>query len=151
MPYANWEALIARYPEFNKLGGNQEVNSSYIHPAERELDSRLGIFFTVPFSSNNYTATDLTLEIVYARYYQTLNPDKAELKQKYIDSRITALISGNAAMIASSGGVIGAIEGATGIAYSNTMSYHPVFGMGDIADFHADSAQLTYEEDVRGF
>lgn len=150
MSYATWEDVVGRYKELNKLGGDTEVNSSLIYPAEKYIDTRLGKYFTVPFSSNNYTAKDLTIEVVYWRYYQTINKEKAELKKAAIDEIIDALIDGSAVMATTSGS-LDASASISGVGYSNTMSYHPVFGIGDIREFHPDSAQLYNEENTRDY
>lgn len=150
MSYADWGDLVGRYPQLEKLGGSVEVNSVHLHGAERELDSRLAPYYTTPFSSNNYTATDLTIELAFIRYYEAVKPDWAEKKIERTSMRIDALIEGKATMVTNSGGTILPANASGGAIYSNTKDYHPTFGLGDIENMQVSSAQLLDEEDARG-
>lgn len=149
--YATWEDLINRYPAMEALGGSAEVNSSYIHGAERELESALGAFYTIPFSSNNYTATDLTLELAYIRYYESVKPDWAEKKMEHFEKRIEKLIAGTMVMSVSSGDAVLSVSNPGGAAMSTTQDYHPTFGVGATIDMLVSSGQLLDEADERGW
>lgn len=147
--YATWNQLVERYPSMEKIGGSAEVNSAWIHAAERELESVLGNNYTVPFSSNNYTATDLSIELTYIRYYESVNPDWAEKKIEHFEKRIEALIAGTMVMMTTSGGSVTLSSGPGGAFMSTTEAYHPTFGVGDILDMAVSSGQLTDEESAR--
>jgi len=147
--YASWDQLVERYPGMAKLGGSVEVNSSFIHAAERELESALGNYYTIPFSSNNYTATDLTIELAFIRYYESHKPDWAEKKIEHFEKRIEKLIAGTMTMITTSGGAVELSSGPGGALGSTTETYHPTFGVGAIEDMLVSSGQLLDEEDAR--
>lgn len=146
--YATWDQLIDRYPELSVKGGATKVNSSVIHGAERELDSRLARAFTTPFSSNNYTATDLTLELCYIRIFENKTPEKVEKKCERVDRRIENLLTGLDVMLTTSGDTI-STTGGGGAVYSTTEDYHPTFGMDDIEYMSISSDQIDAEEDAR--
>lgn len=146
--YANWDDLVDRYPDMNKVGGATEVNTSIMHSAERELDSRLGRAFITPFSSNNYTATDLTIELAYIRYWESRKPQLVEKKCERIDMRIDRLLNGLDVMLTTSNDTISS-AGGNGVAYSTTEDYHPTFGLDDIEYMEISSLQLDDEEGAR--
>ena len=122
------------------------VESAYIHFAEAELDRRLGPYFTVPFSSDNVTATDLSIDLTYAKIIIFDDPKKYEAIMGHVDAVIGDLIMGDAAMITTGGDQVTTLVG--NAAWSNTASYHSAFGMGDFTLFQVDSSQ-QYDEDAR--
>lgn len=148
MPYATYEDLINRYPALDDIGGSIDINSSHIHYAEVMLNSRLGQYYTLPFSSNNLTAKDLTIDLVYIRYYETVKKEWAATKQKSLDKFIDGLISGDFVMVTTSHDVIQK-DSSRSTMWSNTEDYHPIFGVGDIEDMHVSSARLWDEENAR--
>lgn len=148
--YANWNDLISRYPQFETVGGSKVVNSSHIYAAEVEVDERLGPYYTTPFSSNNYTATDLTLELVFIRHYESNKPAWVEKKMERTSMRFDALIAGTSFMVTTSGDSVIPINAGSGAFYSNTKDYHPTHGVGEVTDMHVSSSQLEDEEDARG-
>jgi len=142
--YVNWDDVVGRYPELGPYGDAAAVESSYIHYAETEVDARLGGFYTTPFSSDNLTAQDLTIDLVYTRMYGRQDPDKVKLVRKDIDDRVRDLRDGVRAMVTTSGTLLTAGGGSE--PWSTTDGYTPVFGVGDIRNFHPDSSQLYDEE-----
>jgi len=123
------------------------VDSQYIYFAENELDVKLGPYFTVPFSSNNITATDLSIDMTYAKIIRYDDPERYKLIMEHIDSVIGDLIIGKAGMITTSGDQL--LSGASNNAWSNTMDYHSAFGMDDFEYMQVSSQQLADEESAR--
>jgi len=123
------------------------VDSQYIMYAENELDQRLGPYFTVPFSSNNITARDLSIDLSYAKVVIYDDPDKYKAIIEHVDMIIGDLIAGKMAMVTDSGDSL--FSSSTNEAWSNTQNYHSAFGMGDFDTFLVDSNQLQAEEDAR--
>lgn len=123
------------------------VESQYIIFAENELDRRLGQYFTVPFSSNNLTATDLSIDLAYAKYIIYDDTEKYSAIMAHVDGIIADLIDGTTAMVTTSGDQL--LSSNTNAAWSNTMDYHSAFGMGDVETFRVDSNQLYAEEQAR--
>lgn len=123
------------------------VESSYIYYAESDLDRRLAPYFTVPFSSNNVTAADLSIDLAYAKVIIFDDPDKYKAIMSHVDGVIGDLIDGASAMLTTSGDQLSSSTG--NAAWSNTASYHSAFGMGDSSLFQVDSAQLYDEEAQR--
>jgi len=60
MAYSTFEEFSARYP--TRLA-EAEVNSHYLAPAAQRLDAMLAGWFSVPFSSTNLTAKDLSIDL----------------------------------------------------------------------------------------
>lgn len=123
------------------------VESHYILFAEAELDQRMAKYFTVPFSSNNQTATDLAIDLSYAKVIIYDDPEKYTAIIESVEGRIRALNDGTTAMIISDGTQLFSSAATTGRAWSNTSSYHSSFGMGCVETFHPDENMLRAEDD----
>lgn len=142
----NYNDVVGRYEELSKAGGSTDLDKGYVIPAEAYIESRLGIKYTTPFSSNNLTAKDLAIDETYRRIMLTRQPKKAETIGQFVKQRIDELLNGQLDMQVESGSAVAATE--TTI-WSSTKDYHPVFGMGDTLDFVVDSSQITDETDAR--
>lgn len=144
--YIDWNDVILRYPAIERVGDATEVGSTYIRYAENYLNGRLSTKFTVPFSSNNFTAKDLSIDITYGR----IGNMKAEDREKFIekiDDRINRLLNGEENMVADDGTIIAQTDG--GSIWSTTQDYAPIFGFGDIEDFEVDPDLVRDENDAR--
>lgn len=145
--YCTVDQVVQRFPRATDVQSyGLTVESSYIYYAEADLDRRLAPYFTTPFSSNNVTATDLSIDMSYAKLIIYDDPDKYAAIMGQVDTVIGDLIAGTAAMQTSSGDLV--LSSTGNGAWSNTSSYHSAFGMGDFPLFQVDSAQL-YDEEVR--
>lgn len=144
-----WINATARYAELDKLpnGTLTTAQDDLIAMAEAQVHSRLASRYTTPFSSNNLTARDLAIDVLFVQNIMSREPKKAELISKSLEDRFAALLSGEAVMAVSSGTAL-TMVGET--AWSSTMDYHPVFGMGDISVMDVDSSQLIDEDADRG-
>ena len=142
--YIEWDDVIDRYPALNSLGGSDEVSPAYIDYAEADIDARLAKSFTTPFSNNNMTVRDLTIDDVYYRAGRFKFEDAIAVHSAYLES-IGALIDGKATMITNCGDLISASR-AIGI-YSSTQSYHSSFGMLPIEEQHIDEDNICDERD----
>lgn len=145
----SWVNATARYAELDKLpnGTLGAAQDDLIAMAEAQVHGRLASRYTVPFSSNNLTARDLAIDVLFVQNVQSREPKKAEIISKSLEDRFAALLSGAAVMVVSSGTAISMV-GET--AWSNTMDYHPVFGMGDVSGMDVSSSQLIDEDVDRG-
>ncbi|MFA6213547.1 MAG: hypothetical protein WC714_29185 [Candidatus Obscuribacterales bacterium] len=144
-----WPDVTARYAEMDKLpnGTSPEVQANLILMAEAAVHSRLASRYSVPFSSSNYTARDLTVDMLYVQTQLTRQPEKAKAVQDSIDARINALLSGAASMVDSAGAATTMVGDTI---WSSSENYPPVFGMGDIASSIVSSEQLVDEASSRG-
>lgn len=150
MAYADYNDLLNKYPELEKVGGSVEVTSSRVFAAEREIDSMLSGSFTTPFSTNNYTATDLTVDYVYLTYMITKKPKLVEGKMDLFMKRIESLNDGKSAMIDTAGvslGFANAFQG--GAIGSNNSQYDPTFDMDRIENSRVDKDLIDDIEDSK--
>lgn len=149
--YVEWDDVIRRYSQLSRLNrGSVELNDSFIAPAERELDSRLAGFFTVPFSTTNQTAIDLVIDITFYRAGLGKEKDRTVLK-KDLDNRINMLKDGEAAMmISSTNGTITAEFSGGRTPWSDTQDFIPAFGHGPFEEYIVDSSQIESERIARG-
>lgn len=147
--YIDFDDVVNRYREVSRNDRDATtVNSDFIRYAEDELDSRLSPYYTVPFSSNNITAKDLSIDLAYLKIFRFKDVEKASAVDSYIAMRINALASGKASMMTSSGDVI-TPDGLASKFYSTTQDYSPVFGMGGILSASVSSSRVQHENDNR--
>lgn len=143
--YSGDGGVTARYPRcLTDSRAAALCESSYLRPAEFELDARLASRFTIPFSSNNYTATDLVIDMTMLR--MGVYKERDEDLRASVDARIKALLDGTMVMITTSGEV--AAYPASGV-INTTADYHPTFGMGPIEDMEVDDERIDDEENAR--
>ena len=143
--YATFEEVSARYNTVQQKG-TSSVESSHIVFAENQVDSLLGQSFTLPFSNNNLTVKDLTIEFTYLRL-ANFKISEREKQRKALMDRIDRLISGKEAMVLSDGSTV--LQSTGGTVYSTTSGYAPVFGFSDIEDAEVDPDALQDEIDGR--
>lgn len=147
MSIITWQDVAGRYEEVQKYKDATQSASHYLPYAIGELESRLAPKFTVPFSSNNLTARDLAIDLVYLKVYRwKADPEKVERIEKHVADRIDALLAGKADMVLDDGTLATSIGGTI---YSTTQGYDPVFSVLPIEDAVVDSAQLQAEWDAR--
>jgi len=148
--YIDWDDITDRYSVLTKgnYAGSAEVDSAHIVYAENELDALLASTFTVPFSSNNLTAKDLSIDLTYCRVGNFKISERKEFKEEIME-KINMLKNGEMSMITDSGDVL--TTTGTTQAWSSTEDYHPVFGLGNEIQFQADSSRIIDEENDRGY
>ena len=142
--YLEWNDVTNRYG-VSTLGDASDVTSTHIVYAENELNSRLAPKFTVPFSDNNLTAKDLSIDLTYLRVGD-LKTKEYDAFKKRVDERIARLLKGEENMVNDDGSTIQSVGGTL---WSNTEQYTPVFGFGEVEDFEVDPDLVQDENDAR--
>jgi phage gp36-like protein len=144
--YIEWDDVVNRYPELDTVSGADEMGPTHIDHAESFIDSILSSHFTPPFSSNNMTVKDLSIDNVYYRAGKFKLDNAAQVWSDTLVF-IEMLKNGQASMISDSGELLGIR--ATGAIYSNTQSYHSSFGMDDPICWAIDSDHQIADADAR--
>ena len=104
MVYATFSDFNARYA--TRLAA-EEVTSHYLPYAAARLEGLLGPYFSVPFSSDNVSARDLTIDLAYLLLLQrSKEPGDARPLAASLRARLEALAAGREAMITASGGAL---------------------------------------------
>lgn len=147
MPIITFANVTARYPETSSYADATQADSHYVAYAIAELEGRLSRGFAVPFSDNNMTAKDLSIDLTYAKMIRFKDQEKAAAINSYIGGRIDALLSGAESMQVTSGSALAAIGD---VVYSTTQNYHPVFGMSPPTLLQVSSQEVIDEEIARG-
>jgi phage gp36-like protein len=113
MSYATYSDFTARYATRLEPA---ELTSHYLTYAAARLDGLLGAHFTVPFSANNVTARDLTIDLAYLLILQRSREsgDTGPLGAA-VAGRLTALAAGREAMVTASGETLFARAAAGGV------------------------------------
>lgn len=65
--YIDWSYVSNRYPDAAKIGGAEAVHSAWLFGVEAEVDARLSVRYTVPFSPAPDLVKDLCTDLLYAR------------------------------------------------------------------------------------
>ncbi len=125
------------------------INSALIFGTTM-VNERLGSQFTTPFSSNNRTATELTVDFAFYRLQvRTQAPgDSAETKLM-LDDRIKALVEDGAPMMTDSAAPIDTVNAANTV-FSNTQNFKPTFDVRDPWHQRVDPDRLDALDDQDG-
>ncbi len=142
MSFTNWNDLIIRYPGVSRAGGASDVSSAFLNFSDNEINGLLSEYFTVPFSSNNMTAVDLSLELSYSRIGVT-KVEASDAIRKRVIERVARIKSGAESMMLLDGTVL---KSTGEVVYSSDKDYNHTFGVGDVSEMFVDSSQL-YDED----
>ena len=142
------KAIIEEYATHPGDTGSPEVQVAMLTQAEGFVTSKLATKFSTPFSSNNITAKNLTIDMVYVQTQMTRQPDKANALKEFVMEQIGDLLTGNATMVTDAGVQL-ALETGDPV-WSSTENYHPVFGMSDVVESAVSSAQQIAEDNARG-
>lgn len=145
--YINWSDVVGRWNRAADVADATQADSYYIAPSESYVEGRLGAAYTAPFSSNNLTAKDLMIDETYWRMIRLTDSAKAKELRDYLDTRYSRLISGDEAMITTSGDML--IPGGRDVIWSSTEEYVPVFGVLDVEDQTIDPDQIEDEINER--
>lgn len=145
--YITWDDVVHRFVGFANVVGAVYAASHYLSYAEGYVDSRLGSKFSIPFSNNNVTIRDLTIDVVYLRSIRGKS-EEYDVIMAEVNSRFGALLSGEAVMVTTSGFVSETLPTA---AWSSTQDYHPIFSpVLPHIDMVPSSAQVADEYADRG-
>jgi len=147
MPLINWADVQQRYPDARNVEATLG-NSVHIFYAEAELNSRLAVGFTTPFSSSNVTARDLCMDLIYGRLMKFSNPERAQKVLDNIDARCNDLLNGKQDMVLIDGTLVHSSAVANGV-WSSNENYSPTFDMTDAQDQEIDPDRQQDEYDAR--
>ena len=138
--YIDWADVTGRYSDFAKGPDASQANASFVPQAEAEVDARLAVKYTVPFSPAPYLVQDLCIDLAY--YKATIRQKGSEQIKKYIDARFETIMNGSMVLTNSAG----VISGTGNYAWASN-SYHSAFGMDDEVNWRVDDEQIS---DIEG-
>lgn len=146
-PYATFDQFSQVYSA--RGVSVEEINSYWLFYGAGRVNEEFGGVFTVPFSSNNWTARDLNIHFAYLGILErTLNQEDSEELRESIMSRVTDITSGGKAMLLDDGTTIQADKLNLDDAWSDTMDYKPTFDMRDAADQRIDPDRIENDWDL---
>ena len=144
--YVEWDDVVARYRRASDIGDAAELGDTYIDYAEAEVDSLLSPYFTAPFSNNNQTVKDLSIDLAFSKMLMFKDTEKATAIYSMTIAKINDYADGRRSMVISSGNIS---TKTSNLPFSTTKDYHPVFGMSKTHEFQVSSDQLSSEEGYR--
>lgn len=120
--YIQWDDVIGRYADAAQLKPGEAVNTYVVPDAEDEVDARLAVRYTVPFTPAPALVQGLCIDLAY--YKLTYTRDTADKLWKYLENRFKALVNGDMILTTSAGTL--------GTTYSfASNSYRSAFGPDD--------------------
>ena len=146
----SWSDVSAVYPEMDTLKNavSPEQRAILLNRAEAYVHGRLAGSYTTPFSSNNQTAKNLVIDVLYYQNVKTKMPVKGKDMGATLEEQFKMLCAGSMQMVDVSGTVIATPTGDP--MWSSTADYHPTFGMGDPMVMAVSSQMLIDEGNARG-
>lgn len=140
--YIDWADVTGRYQAFPKAFDASAAESWLIPHAESEVDGRLAVKYTVPFSPAPYLVKDLSIDLAY--YKVIFGSERAADLKTYIDDRFKAILDGSLVLTTSAGTV-----GQTGAYAWASNSYHTSFGPDSEVNWKVDCEWVTDVQDAR--
>lgn len=131
--YATWDMVAGRYPDAAKIYGADGVGSYWLDHAAAEIDARLALRYTVPFTPTPLLIQDLCVDLTY--WKMTMRQKSSEALGAYIENRLDALATGSMSLVMS-GAVLPSIAD---MPYSNTEQFGSSFGVDDPLNWSVDS------------
>ena len=145
-PYVNQGDLVRRYRIFNEIGDAPLVNSTFIAPAEAEIEGRLAAKYSVPFTGSPLKVRALVLDLVWAKYMRTRDPAMAAAMVEDINRQIADLLSGDEVIVLEDGTSVGP-SGTDDRFFHTQAGYKPIFDVRPAEDQRIDPDRLEAEYD----
>lgn len=120
--YISWNDVAGRYQDIARIAGAEGVGSYWLNAAEAEVDARLALRYTTPFTPTApELVKDLCIDVCYAK--MTIRQKGTEIIREDIERRFAMLIDGT--MI-----LPGSYDTASTLAWSEQArtGYHTAFG-----------------------
>lgn len=136
--YCTWQELAARYKKIAEDYDNEEAVSGFITGASDDVDARLSVRYTTPFSPVPGAVKDIVIDLAY--FKMIFGQEQAKPLKEYIDERLNALVCGSATLVVSGSQL--ATNDVT--AWSDTMNRRTVFGIDDSTNY---SVSCDWQED----
>ena len=116
-----------------------EISNQWMPYGALRVNERLGRVFTIPFSSNNQTARDLSVKYAYLGILlRTRNQEDSKELKEDLDLRIEDIIDGHSPMILDDGSGYFADGSSLTSSFSNTSGYNNTFNMLDAENQEID-------------
>jgi phage gp36-like protein len=141
--YITWADVTGRYTDFAKGPDAIVAEASFVPQAEAEVDGRLGVKYTVPFSPAPYLVKDLCVDLAY--YKATIRQESSKLIKEYIDQRFESIIDGTLVLSNS----LGTVAGTGNFAWASN-SYHSSSGLDSEVNWNVDSQAIYDIQTARG-
>lgn len=155
--YTSFEDIKILFPKVSQTSLTAaQANGIFISKAENEIDGRLAVKYSIPFSSGavpgliKSMAQDLSFYYIGRRFFtQTVkdkNPWIATYKED-VDELIKSILDGDTVIVDNSGSIIDTRTDQSQI-WSNTTEYKPTFDHRDQTLQRIDPDRLEDEQDA---
>lgn len=141
--YIDWSRVSGKYPDIAPKFEASAANSHWIPGAENEVNSRLAVRYTVPFSPCPDMIADLVVDLTY--YKMTYRQENQEKLKEYIDERFKGLLDGSIVLVTSAG----VVSDTSNFAWASN-SYHTSFGPDGPENWRVSSQWIEDVRDARG-
>lgn len=139
--YIDWSDVANRYADAAKIaGGSEAMKSNWINGAEAEIDARLALRYTVPFSPVPVLIKDIAADLAYWR--MVMNREKPPMQLiASVNSRLGGLADGTLVLTIS-----GTLTGYTDQMWSTTKDFPSAVGVDDPVKWKVSSAWQAANE-----
>lgn len=139
-------ATFSEFTQVYSINGvsQDEINNVWLPYGARRINEELGAAFTIPFSSNNETAKQLSIEFGYLGILLRTRDqnDSQEMREDLMD-RIADIACHGKPMILTDGTGINPSKLTQAQFWSNTQDYKSVFDMRNASEQRVDPDQLN--------
>lgn len=141
--YIDWADVTGRYGDFAKGPDAANAQQSFIPQAESEVDGRLAVKYSVPFSPAPVLVQDLCIDMAY--YKATIRQEGSKAIGDSLERRFKAIIDGTLILTTSAGPV----AATSNIAWASN-SYATAFGPDSEVNWEVSSQWVQDVQDARG-
>jgi phage gp36-like protein len=141
--YIDWSHLSGKYPVIAKDFDSSLANSYWIPGAENEVNSRLAVRYSVPFSPCPDMVKDLVVDLTY--YKMTYRQENQDKLKEYLDERFKGLADGTIALVTS----VSVAQNPSNFAWASN-SYHTSFGPDCVENWQVSSQWIEDTRSARG-
>lgn len=153
--YATVDEIRRRYPGIIETSNLTPLEiDAHISDAEGEVNGRLARRYTIPFAPGMEPIRTLTRDLASYSLLRSLiiqedpsRSDWVESIRDRADKLLDALVEGKAAVVTTSGAVVGQLSTVPGGVWSSTMGYAPTMSILDSIQQEVDPDRVQDEED----
>lgn len=144
--YIDWASITNRYPDAARIAGANDIGSSFIAGAEAEVDARLAVRYTIPFSPAPPLVQSIATDLAYCK--MTIRQPETKPLLEQTEKLLDALVAGTLLLVDENGGVV---QSGGPTRTLSTNSYRSAFGPDDPLNWSPSQSADEDAQTVRGY
>lgn len=149
--YGSVDQFLAVYSAETLEITSSEISTHWMPYGALRVNEKFGGIFTMPFSSNNYSARELSIDFAYLGILlRTRQQDDSKELKKDLDERVKDMLKNNTPMILDDGTAYFADGSTLTSAWSTTQDYKNTFDMRNAINQRVDPDLINdlWDEDI---